>query len=133
MKQRALTMLLHSGNSENEDSLLVIRLAEAALKNGYGVNIFLCGNGVYLSKKEQRKKSCEKLTEGYLHHIQDHRLGDRLEKLLTMGANVATLSANEYARGIDALETRKGIRRGDMAHSFCSFLLSSDVLLNFGH
>ena len=49
---KTLTMMLLSGSAENEDPLFATRLAEAVLRRGDKVNIFLYGNGVHLSKKE---------------------------------------------------------------------------------
>lgn len=126
-------MVLYSGLAENEDAGDMVNLAEAAMKKGYQVNIFLCGNGVYISRSKSASRPDNSISVSLVSYLEAYKVGGRLKDLARMGANIASLSLSEHARGIDALPLQKGLRNGNIAHTFCDFLLGSDVFLVFGH
>ena len=130
---KTLTMMLLSGSAENEDPLFAVRLAEAVLKRGDKVNLFLYGNGVHLSKKEIPIKGPLHIGEKFLEHIEAAKVGKALERLAKMGANIATCHTTEHARGIESREYLEGVKWGDIGHTFCDFLLLSHVLLVLNH
>ncbi|MBW1708619.1 MAG: DsrE family protein [Deltaproteobacteria bacterium] len=130
---KTLTIMLLSGAAENEDSIFAVKLTKAALKRGHKVNIFLYGNGVNLSKKETTIQGPLHIAERLLNHIEDTKMGKEMEEVIKMGANIATCHTNEHARGIEACEYIEGVKWGDIGHTFCDFLLTSDVLLALNH
>ena len=130
---KTLTIMLLSGAAENEDSIFAIRLAKAALKKGHKVNIFLYGNGVNLAEKETPVQGPLHIADMLLNHIEATKMEKEIEQLTRMGANIATCHTNEHARGIEACEYIDGVKWGDIGHTFCDFLLISDVLLVLNH
>jgi tRNA 2-thiouridine synthesizing protein D len=125
--------MLLSGAAENEDAVFAVCLAEAALRKGHQVNIYLYGNGVNLSKQETPIDGPLHIAPRLLEHIEPAKVGKTLEKIAGMGANVCTCHTNEHARGIESNAYIDGIKWGDIGHSFCDFLLVTDVLLSLAH
>jgi tRNA 2-thiouridine synthesizing protein D len=130
---KTLTIMLLSGNGENEDALFALRLAEAVLKRGDKVNLYLYGNGVNLSKKDHPVEGDLHIAAPLLEHIESGKVGKELEEIARMGANIATCHTNEHARGIQNLEYLEGVKTGDIGHTFCDFLLVSHVFLALSH
>ncbi|MBW2084481.1 MAG: DsrE family protein [Deltaproteobacteria bacterium] len=130
---KTLTIMLLSGYQENEDPIFTVRLAEAALKAGYKVNIFLFDNAVNLANKEKPIEGKLHIQERLRKHVEIGKIGDRLDKLAEMGAEITTCHTNEYGRGTEADEYRDGIKWGDVGQSFTTFLLTSDVHVSIGH
>ena len=130
---KTLTIMLMSGNAENEDALFAARLAKAVLKRGDKVNIFLYGNGVNLAKKDHLIEGDLHIAKPLLDHIEDRRVGKYFEEIAQMGGNVATCHTTEHARGIQGLEYLEGVKAGDIGHTFCDFLLPSHVFLALNH
>lgn len=130
---KTLTILLLSDAAENEDADYCLRLAEAVLRNGYQVNIFLYSNGVYLGKKAPPPKVQHTIHSPLLEHIQPARVEKKLEALCQAGAVIHSCHANEYARGIESAPYVSGIKQGNLEQSFCDDLLMTDVLITLGH
>ncbi|MBM3128840.1 MAG: DsrE family protein [Chloroflexi bacterium] len=128
-----LTINLLSGYQENEDALFAVNLAEAALSKGYGVKIFLYGNGCNLANQEHPVQGASHMNARLQAHMDIGKIGPRLEKIAAMGAEIATCHTTEYGRGTEGDAYRVGIKWGDVGQSFTKFLLTSDVLLTFGH
>jgi tRNA 2-thiouridine synthesizing protein D len=130
---KTLTIMLMSGSCENEDALFAAKLAEAVLKRGDKVNIYLYGNGVNLSKKDHPVEGDLHIAAPLLEHIESRKAGKRLEEIARMGAKIATCHTNEHARGIQGLEYLEGVKGGDIGHTFCDYLLVSHVFLALSH
>ena len=130
---KTLTIMLLSGNGENQDALFAVRLAEAVLNRGDKVNIFLYGNGVNLSKKDHPVEGDLHIAAPLLEHIERGRVAKQLEGIARMGGNIATCHTNEHARGIQDLEYLEGVKPGDIGHTFCDFLLVSHAFLALSH
>ncbi|MBN2062118.1 MAG: hypothetical protein JW882_17060 [Deltaproteobacteria bacterium] len=130
---KTLTIMLMSGSAENDDALFAAKLAEAVLRRGDKVNIYLYGNGVNLSKKDVPINGDLHIADKLLDHIENRKAGNLLEKITGMGANIATCHTNEHARGIQGMAYLEGIREGDIGHTFCDFLLPSHVFLALCH
>ena len=82
---KTLTIMLLSGAAENEDSVFAVRLAEAALKKGHKVNIYLYGNGVNLSKLETPIDGPLHIAPRLIDHIEATKVGKALETLAGKG------------------------------------------------
>lgn len=134
-KPKTLTIMLLSGSSENEDPIFAVRLAEAALRKGHKVNLFLYGNGVNLTKsgREISGKRTRVMSDILAKHIKSRKIDTELEMIAGMGANIATCHTSEYARGIESLEYLKGIKEGHVGQTFCDFLTESDRLIVLKH
>ncbi len=130
---KTLTIVLRSGLQENEDPLFAVGLTRAVLKAGHKVNIFLFGNGVNLANKEKPIEGRVRITGRLREHQDWGRVGDQLDELARMGADIATCHTNEYGRGTEAEEYRDGVKWGDVGESFTRFMLTTDVLLSIGH
>ena len=130
---KTLTIMLMSGSCENEDALFAVRLADAVLKRGDRVNLYLYGNGVNLSKKEHLIQGDLHIAAPLLEHILRGKVGGKLEELARRGANITTCHTNEHARGIQDLEYLEGVKGGDIGHTFCDYLLVSHAFLALGH
>lgn len=129
---KTLTIMLLSGSAENEDALFAGRLAEAVLRRGDKVNLYLYGNAVNLSKKEIPVEGDLHIADELLEHLERGKAGGQLAKIAGMGANIATCHTNEHARGIEGMEYLEGVKSGDIGHVFCDFLLVSHVFLSLG-
>ncbi|MEW6664213.1 MAG: DsrE family protein [Thermodesulfobacteriota bacterium] len=130
---KTLTILLLSGYQENEDPVFAVGLAKAVLKAGYGVNLFLYGNACNMANKERSIEGRLRMNESLRAHVDSGKIGERLDELARMGAQIATCHTSEYGRGTEAEEYREGVRWGDVGETFTKFLLTSDVLLALGH
>ena len=97
------------------------------------MNIFLFGNGVNLANKEKPIEGRVRITGRLREHQDWGRVGDQLDELARMGADIATCHTNEYGRGTEAEEYRDGVKWGDVGESFTRFMLTTDVLLSIGH
>lgn len=130
---KTLTIMLTSGAAENEDALIAVNLAKAALKKGHAVNIYLFGNAVNLSKKETPIEGDLHINQNLLAHIEKNKLVNTFLELGELGANISTCHTNEHARGIEAYPYLGNIKWGDIGGTFTKFLMSSDVFLTIGH
>lgn len=130
---KTLTIMLMSGSAENEDALFAAKLAEAVLRRGDKVNMYLYGDGVTLSKKDSPVEGDLHIAEKLLDYIESRKAGSFFEKIVGMGANIATCHTTEHARGIQGMAYLEGVREGDIGHTFCDFLLPSHVFLALRH
>jgi len=130
---KTLTILMLSGYQENEDPIFAVGLAKAVLKAGYGVNIFLFGNGVNMANKEKPLEGHLRITEKLRKHVELGKVGEQLDELAQLGADIATCHTSEYGRGTEADDYRQGIKWGDVGDSFVRFLVTSDRVITIGH
>ncbi len=130
---KTLTIVLMSGYQENEDALLAVGLARAALEAGHGVNMFLFGNAVNLANKEKPIEGRVRISERLKGHQDIGKIGPEIEELASMGAQIATCHTNEYGRGTEGEDYRDGVQWGDVGETFIRFLLTTNVLLSIGH
>jgi tRNA 2-thiouridine synthesizing protein D len=130
---KSLTINLLSGYQENEDPIFALKLAEAALKKGYGVKIFLFGNGCNLANEEKPIEGHLSMAPPLREQVERGKIGPALEKIAALGASIATCHTTEYGRGTEAEKYRPGIKWGDVGQTFTEMLLTSDVLITLGH
>jgi tRNA 2-thiouridine synthesizing protein D len=130
---KTLTILMLSGYQENEDPIFALGLAKAVLKAGYNVNMFLFGNAANMANKEKPIEGHLRITEKLRKHVELGKVGEQLDELARMSADIATCHTSEYGRGTEAEEYREGVKWGDVGDSFVRFLVISDVLITIGH
>ncbi|HAS89748.1 MAG TPA: hypothetical protein DCS48_10655 [Desulfovibrio sp.] len=130
---KTLTIMLMSGSAENEDAQFATNLAEAALEKGHKVQMYLFGNAVNISKKEEPIEGDLHIAPRLVEHIEPTRNFERMARLTEKGADISTCHTNEHARGIESKEYVKDVKWGDVGGSFTKYLMTSDVLLSVGH
>jgi len=130
---KTLCINLLSGYQENEDPIFAVKLAEAALKKGYGVNIFLFGSGSNMANQEKPIEGHLAITENLKAHMDIGKVGPDFERIAQMGANISTCHTTEYGRGTEAEPYRPGIKWGDVGISFTEHLLTGHVLITLAH
>lgn len=130
---KTLTIVMTSGMQENEDPIFMVGLAEAMLRAGHKVNIFLYGNSVNMANREKALEGRVRISEHLLQHTLLGKVGEKLGNLVKMGAQIATCHTNEYGRGTEADEYREGVQWGDAGESLTRFLVTTDVLLVISH
>ncbi len=128
-----LTIVLTSGSQENEDAVFACKLAEAALKKGHKVNMFLYGNGSNLANKEHPWTGPAGIQPELMAHITGLKVGGRLTALAASGADIITCHTTEQGRGTEGDEYLDGVKRSDVGAGFVPFLLTTDVVLTLGH
>jgi tRNA 2-thiouridine synthesizing protein D len=129
---KTLTIVLTAGSQENQDAALAVGLAEAAIRRGHRVNLFLYGNGCNLANQEAPFGGPLGIRQNLQAHLDAQKLGPRLTRLAQQGAQVVTCHTTEYARGTEGLAYLPGVKRGDVGHAFTDLLVSSDVLIGLG-
>jgi tRNA 2-thiouridine synthesizing protein D len=85
-KKKILAMMLFSGPYGSQDADHMCRIANAAMDKGYGVHIFLYGDGVHAQLKGQAPKVFM-------------NVGAELEKLVERGAVIKSCVRCSQARG----------------------------------
>ncbi|ACS81592.1 DsrE family protein [Maridesulfovibrio salexigens] len=130
---KTLTIMLMSGSAENEDAQFATNLAEAALEKGHKVQMYLFGNAVNISKKEEPIEGDLHIAARLVDHIEPTKNFERVASLIEKGADISTCHTNEHARGIESKEYVEGVKWGDVGGSFTKYLMTSDVLLSVGH
>lgn len=130
---KTLCINLLSGYQENEDPIFAVKLAEAALAQGYGVKIFLFGNGCNMANQEKPIEGHLAVTEKLKAHMDIGKVGPSLERIASLGAEIATCHTTEYGRGTEAEPYRPGIKWGDVGGSFTEQLLTGHVLVTLAH
>jgi len=130
---KTLTILLMSGSAENEDAEFATRLAQAAVKKGHKVQMYLFGNAVNISKKEFPIQGDLHIQQRLVEHIEPTKCFGRVAELTKAGADVSTCHTNEHARGIESREYVEGVKWGDVGGTFAKYLMTTDVLLSVGH
>lgn len=129
---KTLTIVLTAGSQENEDAVLAVGLAEAAIRRGHRANIFLYGNGCNLANQEVPFGGPLGIRQNLQEHLDAQKLGQRLTRLAQQGAQVVTCHTTEYARGTEGLAYLPGVKRGDVGHAFTDLLVGSDLLIGLG-
>jgi tRNA 2-thiouridine synthesizing protein D len=126
---KTLCINMLSGYQENEDPLFLVKLAEAALDKGYGVKIFLFGNGCNMANREKPIEGHLAIVERLKGHMDIGKIGDKLDALAQKGAQIETCHTTEYGRGTEAEPYRESVKWGDVGVSFVGQLMTSDVLI----
>lgn len=129
---KTVTLILRSGSTENDDAIFCVKLAEAILNRGDGVNIFLYGNGCNLGSKPVPYDGRSPISDALREHMDAFVLSERIEGLTAKGAKIATCHTTEYSRGIEGCAYLEGVEWGDVGNTFNRYLLSTDVLLSIG-
>lgn len=111
-----LTILLRTGPMMSMEPNTAIKLADAALNKGYGVNIFCYGEGVLSIKKDQAPKRFP-------------NVGKELGELVKRGAKIAVCETCSTARGLHPGEEISGTKIGSLTKDFVEFLDGSDRLV----
>ncbi|XRP96217.1 DsrE/DsrF/TusD sulfur relay family protein [Methanocaldococcus sp. 16A] len=113
---KTLTIILKSGSMMNMDPNFALKLAEAALKKGYNVNLFCYGEGVTVIKKGQNPKrfpNIEKICRN----------------LMEKGLKVAACSTCANARGIYEEDAIEGCKIGSLTNDLSQFIADSDRVI----
>ncbi len=122
--------MLFSGPYGSQDADHMCRIAEAAIDKGYGVKIFLYGDGVHAQMKGQAPKMF-------------FNVGEALDRLVEKGAEIKSCVRCSTARGYVDGEFDEGLDRYPSSKSldsvkiyslygFINMIKSSDKLITFG-
>jgi tRNA 2-thiouridine synthesizing protein D len=114
-----LTILLNSGPMMCMEPNTAVKLADAALKKGYGVNLFCYGEGVFSIKKGQAPKRFP-------------NVGEDLTGLMDRGLNIAVCETCAHARGLHAGEEIEGMNIGSLTRDLAQYLDSTHRLITLG-
>jgi len=128
--QKILSMMLFTGPYGSQDADHMCRIAEKALDKGYGVQIFLYGDGVHAQLKGQAPKIF-------------FNIGEAMQKLVKKGAVIKSCVRCSKARGYVDGEFDEGQDRypSDKAldevkiyslYGFIDMIKSGDKLITFG-
>jgi tRNA 2-thiouridine synthesizing protein D len=127
---KKLGIMLFSGPYGSQDADHMVRIAEAALDQGYEVGIFLYGDGVHAQLANQAPKAF-------------FNVGQGLERLREKGADIVSCVRCSLARGYIDGEFEEGADRypSDKTmdsvriyslYGFTDILNSADKVLTFG-
>ncbi len=98
------------------DANIAAKLAEAALRKGYGVNMFGYGEGVTAVKKGQAPKRFP-------------NVGEQLDSIASAEGKVAICETCYAARGFERGEEIKGAKVGSLTNDLYTFVSASDRLV----
>ncbi|MCL5108446.1 MAG: DsrE family protein [Chloroflexi bacterium] len=126
---KTLCINMLSGYQETDDPLFMVNLAATALKKGYGVKIFLYGNGCNMANQEKPIEGHLAIVERLKAHMDIGKIGGKLDELAQQGAQIETCHTTEYGRGTEAEPYREGVKWGDVGQSFVGQLMTSHVLI----
>ena len=130
---KIFTFALLSGSTENEDAVFAVKLAEALLKRGNRVNMFLFGNGCNLANQcVPYKEGRSPISDDLRAHMDAFVLDAPIAKLVEAGASIVTCHTTEYSRGSEGQDYLEGVAWGDVGNSFTRMLLRTDVLFTIG-
>ena len=129
-EKKTLAMMLFSGPYGHKDADHMCHIAECALDKGYGVEIFLYGEGVHAQLKDQAPKLF-------------FNVGNALERLVQKGAVIKSCVRCSKARGYidgefdDAQDRYPSSKSIDAVkiyslYGFIDMLKKGDKLLTFG-
>ena len=116
---KELTILLNSGPMMSMEPNTAVKLAEAALKMGYGVNLFCYGEGVLSIKKGQAPKRFP-------------NVGEDLTALMDRGLKIAVCETCSHARGLHPGEEIEGMKIGNLTRDLVEYLDRTDRLVTLG-
>jgi tRNA 2-thiouridine synthesizing protein D len=128
--KKVLAMMLFTGPYGSQDADHICRIAKKALEKGYGVEIFLYGDGVHAQLKDQAPKMF-------------FNVGSALEELAKAGAVIKSCVRCSTARGyvdseFDETQDRYPSSKSLDAvkiyslYGFINMIKNSDTLLTFG-
>ena len=129
-EKKILSMMLFTGPYGSQDADYMCRLAETALDKGYGVQIFLYGDGVHAQLTSQEPKVF-------------YNVGEALERLVSKGAIVKSCVRCSQARGYvegefdedqDRYPSSKAMDCINIysLYGFIDMIKSGDKLITFG-
>jgi tRNA 2-thiouridine synthesizing protein D len=129
-KKRTLVMMLFTGPYGHQDADHMCRIAEKAVDKGYGVEIFLYGDGVHAQLKDQAPKMF-------------FNVGDALNRLAEKGVVIKSCVRCSTARGyvdneFDESHDRYPSSKSSDAvkiyslYGFINMIKNADKLLTFG-
>jgi tRNA 2-thiouridine synthesizing protein D len=113
---KGLTILLMSGPMKSMEPNTALKLAQAALAKGYGVNLFCYGEGVWSIKEGQAPKRFP-------------NVGKELDELIKKGLKIAVCETCSGARGLHHGEEIEGAKIGSLTKDFVEFLDTSDRMI----
>lgn len=116
---KGLTILLLSGSMQSMEGNVATKLANAAFKRGYKVNLFCYGEAITAVKDGQKPKRFP-------------NLGEELKNLVNKGLKIAVCGTCSEARGVDRNEMIEGAKIGSLTNDFSAFLENSDRLVTLG-
>ena len=113
---KTLTIIWRSGSMMSMDSNVATKLAAAALRKGYKVNMFGYGEGVTAVKKGQAPKRFP-------------NVGNELAELASSGATISLCETCYAARGFQRGEEVEGVKIGSLTNDLFGFVSESDRLV----
>lgn len=100
-KEKTFTIIIGDGPYTAERPFTMLRFAYTALLDGFGVNIFLLEDGIFVGKKNQDPATYD-------------NIGTWMKDVLSEGANVKACGVCMKARGIIEEELIEGIKKTTM-------------------
>jgi tRNA 2-thiouridine synthesizing protein D len=113
---KTMTILWRSGSMMAMDANVATKLASAAAKKGYKVNMFGYGEGITAVKKGQAPKRFP-------------NVGAELEELVRQGVTIALCETCYAARGFQRGEEIEGVKVGSLTNDLFKFVSESDRLV----
>jgi len=113
---KTLTILWRTGSMMAMDANVAVKIAQAALKKGYKVNMFGYGEGVTAVKSGQNPKRFP-------------NVGKELEETISSGVTTAVCETCFAARGFERGEEIKGAKVGSLTNDLFKFVSESDRLV----
>lgn len=114
-ERRGFSILLTASPYTSQDAVTVLQLAQAALRQGHPVRLFLMDDGVYLAAKRLGK-------------VQGTDLRSQLEAVLKAGGEVAICDHNAMERGLYPEALVEGVIPGSQYDHAQSVAKSARVL-----
>jgi sulfur relay (sulfurtransferase) complex TusBCD TusD component (DsrE family) len=96
-----------------------VKLADAALNKGYGVNLFGYGEGVLSIKKGQAPKRFP-------------NIGEELAALMDRGLKIAVCETCAFARGLHPGEEIDGMKIGSLTRDLAQYLDNTHRFITLG-
>ena len=113
---KTLTIIWRSGSMMSMDSNVATKLAAAALRKGYKVNMFGYGEGITAVKKGQAPKRFP-------------NVGEEIEELAKAGVRISLCETCYAARGFQRGEEVEGVKIGSLTNELFGFISESDRLV----
>lgn len=112
-----MTILLTTGAMMTTGPYKALKLADAAMKKGHRVNLFLFGEGITALNRKQAPKNFP-------------NLADMLEDLMGRGLNVAACRTCSIARGYAPEDFVDGAVFGKLIEDYINMVSRSDRLVH---
>ena len=116
MMAKTMTILWRSGSMMAMDANVATKLASAAIRKGYKVNMFGYGEGITAVKKGQAPKRFP-------------NVGEELEQLARDGVSISLCETCYAARGFQRGEEIEGVKVGSLTNDLFKFVSESDRLV----